>query len=338
MRILRYILRRLLLLIPVLLGTLFIAFFLTRVLPGNPIDRVAGPYISDERREEMKREARLHLPFHQQFSLYVVDLVARGDMGISYTTARPVQRDLLARFPATLELVLAGLTLALLVAIPMGVIGALNRDSWIDQVGRVVSVVGVSIPVFWLALVLLYVFFLQLHWAPPPSGRLPTAINPPSLITGMFSVDALLAGDWKTFSASLASLALPAISLAIITMAPLARMTRAAMLEALESDYVRAARALGLPSPLITWSYAFRNSLIPILTVFAGVFGYALGGVVLIEYVFSWPGLGQYSLNSILAADFPAIQGAILLVTGIYVMIYLLLDLAVAAIDPRVQL
>lgn len=338
MRIIRYILRRLLLLIPVLLGTLFIAFFLTRILPGNPIDRVAGPYISNEKREEMKRTARLDLPFHQQFSLYLADLVSKGDMGTSYTTARPVQRDLLARFPATLELVLFGLSLALLVAIPLGVVGALNRDSVFDQVGRVLAVLGVSIPVFWLALVLLYVFFLQLHWVPPPSGRLPTVFSAPPAISGMYTLDALLAGDWKTLRAALASLIMPGVSLAIITMAPLARMTRSAMLEALESDYVRAARALGLPSRVITWQYAFRNSLVPILTVFAGVFGYALGGVVLIEYIFSWPGLGQYSLNSILAADFPAVQGAILLVTGVYVLIYLLLDLAIAAIDPRVQL
>ena len=156
--------------------------------------------------------------------------------------------------------------------------------------------------------------------------------------TGLYTLDALLAGQWGTFKAAFAQLIMPGVSLAIITMAPIARMTRASMIEALESDYVRAARALGLPRRLVTWQYAFRNSLIPILTVFAGVFGFALGGVVLIEYVFSWPGLGQYSLNSILAADFPAIQGAILLVTGVYVLIYLLLDIAVAAIDPRVQL
>ena len=338
MRILRYIIRRVLLLIPVLLGTLFIAFFLTRTLPGNPIDRVAGPYISNERRLEMKREARLDLPFYQQFGLYLSDLVSKGDMGISYQTARPVTRDLLARFPATLELVLFGITIAVLVAIPLGVIGAMNKDSPIDQFGRVVSVIGVSVPVFWMALVLLYVFFLELRWVPPPSGRLPTVVSAPPVFSGLFTLDALLAGQWKTFWAALASLIMPGVSLAIITMAPLARMTRSSMVEALESDYVRAARALGLPAGLITWQYAFRNSLIPILTVFAGVFGFALGGVVLIEYVFSWPGLGQYSLNSILAADFPAIQGAILLVTGVYVLIYLLLDLVVAWIDPRVQL
>lgn len=337
MQVLRYVLRRLALLVPVLLGTLFIAFFLTRVLPGNPIDRVAGPYISQEKREAMKREARLDLPFYQQFYLYLADLVTKGDMGTSYTTAQPVTRDLLQRFPATLELVLYGMGLAVVLAIPLGVLSALHKDSPVDHAGRVIAVVGVSVPVFWLGLVLLYVFFLKLQWAPPPIGRLPPTMSPPPHVTGLYTLDALLAGQWDVFKAALSALALPAVSLAVTAMAPLARMTRSAMVEALESEYVRAARALGLPQHVIIWDYAFRNAVIPILTIFAGVFGYALGGVVLVEFIFSWPGLGLYTLNAILSSDFPAIQGAILLVTTVYVFIYLLLDLAVAAIDPRVE-
>jgi len=337
MRIFRYILRRLALLIPVLLGTLFIAFFLTRILPGNPIDRVAGPYISQEKREAMKREARLDLPFHQQFYLYLLDLVTKGDMGTSYTTAQPVARDLLQRFPATLELVLYGMGLAVALAIPLGILSALHKDSPIDHAGRVIAVVGVSVPVFWLGLVFLYVFFLKLQWAPPPVGRLPPTMSPPPHVTGLYTLDAVLAGQQDLFKAALAALVLPAISFAVTAMAPLARMTRSAMVEALESEYVRAALALGLPRRVIIWDYAFRNAVIPILTIFAGVFGYALGGVVLVEFVFSWPGLGLYTLNAILSSDFPAIQGAILLVTTVYVFIYLLLDLAVAAIDPRVE-
>lgn len=337
MRVLRYVLRRLALLVPVLLGTLFIAFFLTRILPGNPIDRVAGPYISQEKRENMKREARLDLPFYQQFYLYLTDLVTKGDMGTSYTTAQPVTRDLIQRFPATLELVLYGMGLAVALAVPLGVLSALQKDSPVDHVGRVIAVVGVSVPVFWLGLVLLYVFFLKLQWAPPPVGRLPSIMSPPPHVTGLYTLDALLAGQWDVFKAALSALVLPAVSLAVTAMAPLARMTRSAMVEALESEYVRAARALGLPRHVIIWDYAFRNAVIPILTIFAGVFGYALGGVVLVEFVFSWPGLGLYTLNAILSSDFPAIQGAILLVTTVYVFIYLLLDLAVAAIDPRVE-
>ncbi len=337
MRVIRYVLRRTALLVPVLLGTLFIAFFLTRILPGNPIDRVAGPYISQEKREAMKHEARLDLPFYQQFALYLSDLLTKGDMGTSYTTAQPVTKDLIQRFPATFELVAYGMGLAVLMALPLGVISALNKDSPIDHAGRVMAVVGVSVPVFWLGLVLLYVFFLKLGWVPPPIGRLPPTMSPPPHVTGLYTLDALLAGQWETFRAALAALILPSVTLAVTAMAPLARMTRSAMVEALESEYVRAARALGLPRRVLLWDYAFRNALVPILTIFAGVFGYALGGVVLVEFVFSWPGLGQYTLNAILASDFPAIQGAILLVTTVYVVIYLLLDLAVATIDPRVE-
>jgi peptide/nickel transport system permease protein len=337
MRVLRFILRRLALLVPVLLSTLFIAFFLTRILPGNPIDRVAGPYISQEKREAMKREARLDLPFYQQFYLYIADLVTKGDIGTSYTTAQPVSRDLLQRFPATFELVFHGMFLAVAVAIPFGFLSALYKDSPVDHASRVIAVVGVSVPVFWLGLVLLYVFFLKLQWVPPPIGRLPPIMSPPPHVTGLYTLDAVLAGQWDVFRAALSALVLPSISLALTAMAPLARMTRAAMVEALESEYVRAARALGLPPRVIVWDYAFRNAVIPVLTIFTGVFGYALGGVVLVEFVFSWPGLGLYTLHAILSSDFPAIQGAILLVTTAYVLIYLLLDLAVAAIDPRVE-
>jgi peptide/nickel transport system permease protein len=227
--------------------------------------------------------------------------------------------------------------LAVALAVPLGVLSALQKDSPVDHVGRVIAVVGVSVPVFWLGLVLLYVFFLKLQWAPPPVGRLPSIMSPPPHVTGLYTLDALLAGQWDVFKAALSALVLPAVSLAVTAMAPLARMTRSAMVEALESEYVRAARALGLPRHVIIWDYAFRNAVIPILTIFAGVFGYALGGVVLVEFIFSWPGLGLYTLNAILSSDFPAIQGAILLVTTVYVFIYLLLDLAVAAIDPRVE-
>jgi peptide/nickel transport system permease protein len=245
-------------------------------------------------------------PFHQQFYLYLLDLVTKGDMGTSYTTAQPVARDLLQRFPATLELVLYGMGLAVALAIPLGILSALHKDSPIDHAGRVIAVVGVSVPVFWLGLVFLYVFFLKLQWAPPPVGRLPPTMSPPPHVTGLYTLDAVLAGQQDLFKAALAALVLPAISLAVTAMAPLARMTRSAMVEALESEYVRAALALGLPRRVIIWDYAFRNAVIPILTIFAGVFGYALGGVVLVEFVFSWPGLGLYTLNAILSSDFPA--------------------------------
>lgn len=336
MRLVQYALRRVLLLVPVLLAAMFITFWLTRLVPGNPIDRVAGPYVSQERRDEMKREARLDRPFYVQFVLYLGDL-ARGDMGTSFTTAQPVAQDLAQRLPATLELVLAGLLLAALLGLPIGMAGALWKDRLPDHVGRVFAVLGVSLPVFWLALILLYVFFFQLGWAPAPLGRLPITMSPPPRVTGLFTVDALIAGRPAVFWAALRAITLPAIAIGLTSMAPIARMTRSAMIDALESDYVRTARVLGLPGRHVVWQHALKNAIPPILTISAAVFGYSLGGQVLIEYIFSWPGLGQYAYNAILAGDFPAVQGFILLVTTAYVLIYLAVDLLSAMIDPRIQ-
>lgn len=336
MRLVQYSLRRILLLIPVLLAALFITFWLTRIVPGNPIDRVAGPYISQERRDEMKHEARLDLPFYQQFALYIGDL-SRGDLGVSYTTAQPVSKDLAERLPATLELVILGMLFAIGIGLPIGLVGALKKDALSDQVGRVFAVLGVSLPIFWLALVLLYVFFYQLGIAPAPLGRLPVIMSPPPTVTGLYLLDALLAGDGETFRAAFAALLLPTVAVGLTAMAPIARMTRTSMIDALESDYVRTAIVLGLPRWRIVLQHAFKNAVPPILTITAAVFGFLLGGEVLIEYIFSWPGLGQYAYNAILAGDFPAVQGYILLVTTVYVLIYLAVDLISATIDPRVQ-
>ncbi|MBI3961473.1 MAG: ABC transporter permease [Deinococcus sp.] len=338
MRIARYATRRLALLVPVLLGATLVAFLLTRIVPGNPIDKVAGPYVSVERRAQMKHEARLDLPIAQQFVLYVADVVTKGDLGVSYTTGQPVLNDLLQRFPATFELVTFGMVLAILIAVPLGAVSALRKDSLGDQVGRVLAVLGVSIPIFWLGLLLLYLFFFRLSWAPPPLGRLPPLTTSPPHVTGLFTVDALLAGQWQTLGQALAALILPAVTLAVTAMAPITRITRSSMIEALESEFVRASTSLGLPWRTIVWRHAFRNALIPVLTMIAAVYGFALGGEVIVEYVFSWPGLGNYALNAILGSDFPAIQGMILLVTTSYLVIYLLLDLSTAAIDPRVEL
>lgn len=337
MRLILYSVRRVILLIPTLLAALFITFLLTRILPGNPIDRVAGPYISQERREEMKRAARLDRPFYEQFVLYLGDLL-RGDMGISYTTARPVINDLRERLPATLELVLLSMSVAIGLGLPVGIIGALTRDALPDQIGRVLSVIGVSLPTFWLALVLLYLFFYQWNILPAPVGRLPITMSPPPTITGMYTVDALLVGDLEVFRTALAAMILPAVAAGFTAMAPIARMARSSMIDALESDYVRTARMLGLPGWRIVLQHALKNAMPPVLTITAAVLGFAIGGQVLIEYIFAWPGLGQYAYNAILASDFPAIQGFIILVTTIYVLIYLVVDIVNAAIDPRIQL
>jgi ABC-type dipeptide/oligopeptide/nickel transport system permease component len=316
---------------------MFIAFLLTRVVPGNPIEKVAGPYATDEQVEQMKRDAGLLDPFYVQFYDYVRDLL-HGEMGESYQTNQPVATDLNDRFPASLELVLYGMVLGIGLAIPLGIVSAVKRGTWIDHVARVIAVLGVSVPIFWIALILLSTFYTKLHWLPGPSGRLPIAMQEPDRITGLFSIDTLLHGDWTTFKASVRALVLPVLTLALVTMAPIARMTRAMMIDAMDSDYIRTAQSMGLPARVIIFHNAFKNAIIPVLTLIAGVFGYAIGGEVLVEYIFTWPGLGLYSFNAILGADFPAVQGFIILVTAFYILIYLAVDLLTAVLDPRVVL
>jgi len=335
-RVLRYTLRRLLFVVTVLLAALFLTFALTRIVPGNPIDRVAGPYISNAQRAALKHQAYLDRPFYTQFALYVRDLV-HGKLGVSYTTAQDVTKDLRQRFPASFELVTYAMLFAILLAVPLGIVAAIKKDSWIDHIARVISVSGVSMPIFWLGLILLYVFFYKLSWLPGPVGRTGSATIEFHSITGIYTLDTLLRGDLGTFWLAVKALVLPCVTLGFVAMAPIARFTRATMAEVLESDYIRTARSLGLPSRVVVLRLALKNALIPILTIIAAVYGYAIGGEVLVEIIYNWPGLGQYSYNAILSSDFPAIQGFVLLVTALYMFIYLLLDLVTAALDPRVK-
>ncbi len=336
MRLLRYGLRRLIFILPVLFGAIFVAFLLTRIVPGDPINKVAGPYTSLERKHEMKREAGLLDPFYVQFYHYVRQL-AHGQMGTSYTTAQPVTKDLRQRFPATFELVFYGMFVAIVLAIPLGVLSAVRRGTWFDQSARVFAVLGVSAPIFWIGMILLQFFYTRWSIMPAPSGRLPIMMDPPKQITGLYSVDALLRGQWDVFWQAFKALVLPVTTIAIVSMAPIARMTRAMMIEALDSDYIRTSRSMGLPARVIIFHHALKNAIIPILTLIAGVFGYAIGGEVLVELIFTWPGLGLYSYNAIFNSDFPAIQGFIVLTTVIYIFIYLVVDLMTAVLDPRVE-
>lgn len=330
-----YSLRRLLLIVPVVLGAIFIAFFLTRILPGDPIEKISGGYYTVEAKAEMKRKIGLDLPFYEQFVGYVY-LLLSGDMGVSFTTAQPVTQDLTERLPATLELITYSVGGAILIALPLGFVTAVHRGKVIDQLGLLVSVVGISLPLFWLAIMLSYFFFYQLGWLPGPIGRLPMRLEPPPNVTGFFTLDALLVGNFVVFRESLRALVLPAVTLGITIMAPVARMARSSMVDALESDYVRSERAMGMPERIIVWRYAFKNAILPVIVTIAGIYGYAIGGEVIIEYIFAWPGIGLYAFNAILGSDFPAVQGFIVLVTGTYILIYLLVDISIALLDPRV--
>jgi peptide/nickel transport system permease protein len=331
-----YLARRLLLVAPTLFGVLFVTFALTRMIPGNPVDRITGPFISLERRAEIVREYGYDRPYYIQFLRYL-DGVMRGDLGTSFLTSHPVVDDLRQRFPATLELTLCAMTLAVVAGVPLGIVSAVRKDSWVDHLGRVVSVLGVSMPVFWLGLVLLYSLFFVLKVAPPPLGRLEPGIVPPPTVTGLVTVDALVTGRWDALANAVRVLILPAFALGFAALAPLARIARSGMVDVLDSEYVRTAIALGLSARTVILRHALRNALLPVVTMVAVVFGYQLGGVVLIESIFAWPGLGQFAFNAVANADYPAIQGFILYATTMYIVLFLMVDVLYAALDPRVR-
>jgi len=332
-----YVVRRVLLLIPVLLGVTFITFALTRIIPGNPIDRMVSPMSSQEVRDRVAAEYGLNDPLPVQYVRYVRDTL-RGDLGDSFVTSQPVLSDLLSRFPATLELTSYAMLVALATAVPLGVAAAVWRDRWADHLSRVVAVVGVAMPVFWLGLILIYVFFYRLRWLPAPYGRIDPMLGPPGQVTGLYTVDALLDGDWPALRSAAAALLMPVAVLAFAVMAPLARMTRSGMIEALDADFTRAARALGLSEWSVVLRHALRNALLPLLTMTAIVYGYLLGGVVLVENIFAWPGLGRYVFTAITSSDYPAVQGFILYATTVYVLLFLLVDVLYVTFDPRVRI
>jgi peptide/nickel transport system permease protein len=264
--------------------------------------------------------------------------VVRGDLGESATTGRPVTQDLLQRVPATLELTLASLLVALGIGIPLGVVAAVRRDGWVDHVSRLLGVGGVAMPTFWTGLLVLYVFFYHLGVAPPPLGRLSTGVSPPASITGLYTVDALLTGNWAALRSALAQLVLPALTLGFSVMAPLTRMVRATMLETLESDYIKAAWAAGLPRRTIVYGDALRNCMIPVITLIGVVFGFLMAGNVVVEIVFAWPGIGNYAVTSLMSKDSGPIQSFVLFVAVVYVLVNLAVDLAYGLVDPRIRL
>jgi peptide/nickel transport system permease protein len=286
---------------------------------------------------EMERRMGLDRPVVVQYWRYVSGVV-RGDLGESATTGRPVMQDLLQRVPATLELTLASLVVALGIGIPLGVVAAVRRDGWIDHVSRLLGVGGVAMPTFWTGLLVLYVFFYKLGVAPPPLGRLSAGVSVPATITGLYAVDALLTADWPALRSALAQLVLPALTLGFSVMAPLTRMVRATMLEVLESDYIKAAWAAGLPRRTIVYGDALRNCMIPVITLIGVVFGFLMAGNVVVEIVFAWPGIGNYAVTSLMSKDSGPIQSFVLFVAVVYVLVNLAVDLAYGLVDPRIRL
>lgn len=331
------ILKRLVGAVPALIGVVVVTFLLTRALPGDPAAYFAGPAGSQEAIEEIRVQLGLDRSLPEQFVLYVRDL-ARGDWGMSLTTGQPVLTEIAERLPASIELTLVGLLIAVVIAIPLGILAATRPGSWIDHLCRGITTAGVSLPTFFTGLLLAYVFYYLLGWAPAPLGRLDPYSFPPAHVTGFYLIDSLIARDLETFRAALAQLALPAITLALFVLAPLARMTRASMLGVLSADFIRTARAAGLRPTTILFTYAFRNALLPVLTTLGMVFSFLLGSNVLVEKVFAWPGIGSFAIEALVASDYAPVQGFVLAMALLYVLLNLAIDVAYGLIDPRARL
>lgn len=332
---LRPILSRLLQTVPIVIGVVVISFVLTRALPGDPAVYFAGAAADEESIAQIREELGLDQPLPVQFLAYVRDL-ASGDLGQSISTGQPVLEDMARRLPASLELTLSALLLSCLVAVPLGVLAATRPGSWVDHLCRVLVTAGVSMPTFFTGILLIFVFYYLLGWAPSPLGRLDFLYLEPERVTGFYLVDAALAGDGETFLAALRQLVLPATTLALFTLAPIARMTRAAMLSALSSDFVRTARAAGLTRGTILYRYALRNALLPVVTTLGMVFSFTLGANVLVEKVFAWPGIGSYAVEALVASDYAAVQGFVLAMALLFVTLNLLIDITYTLIDPRI--
>jgi peptide/nickel transport system permease protein len=335
--VLVYAARRLLALPVLLIGISAVTFLLLHLIPGNPAALYyGGQAVSGSTLAALDRQWGLDRPLPIQYLYYLWGLL-HGDLGVSFRTGGPVVHQLLRRFPVTLELTLAGTLLAILIGIPIGIIAANRQGKAADHVIRAVTLVLLGVPSFWLGLVLLFLFNAQLHWLTGGDGQLSFGLHSPPRITGMLVLDALLSGRMGTFWNALHHLIGPAITVALGLIATVVRMLRSSLLEVSGQDYLRTARAKGLPQRSVLYKHALRNALIPTLTVVGVQFGYLLGGNVLVESVFAWPGLGLYLIQSVQNLDYPAVLGATLLFALLFAVVNLITDLLFAAIDPRIR-
>lgn len=321
--------------IPALFGVVLVTFILTRALPGDPAAYFAGPAADERSIQQIRETLGLDRPLPEQFLLYLGDL-ASGDLGVSISTGQPVLEELARRLPASLELTLGALLISISLAVPMGVLAAMHPGRPIDHLCRIVATAGVSLPTFFTGLALVFVFYYVLGWAPAPIGRLDFAYLPPDHVTGFYVIDALIAGDAETATAALGQLLLPMITLALFTLAPIARMTRGAMLQALGSDFIRTARAAGLDRRRVVGQYAFRNAMLPLVTTLGMVFSFTLGANVLVEKVFAWPGIGSFAVEALVVSDYAAVQGFVLTMALLFVALNLTIDVLYTLIDPRI--
>jgi peptide/nickel transport system permease protein len=313
-------------------------FALAQAVPGDPVETILGERAAGdpEIRAAAERRYGFDQPVHLQYVYYLRNLF-QGDLGESISTRRPVMQDLQQFVPGTIELAIAAMGFAIIVGIPLGIIGAIKYDRWPDHIARFVALIGTSVPVFWLGLLALYVFFYKLQWLPGP-GRLDTGMKIPDRITGMVTIDAALRGQWDVFRSSIAHLILPAVVLGSFALGIIARMLRSSLLAALGDDYVRTARAKGLSDNSVVIGHAIRNAMIPTVTVLGLTFAGLLAGAVLTETIFSWPGIGRYSVQAALKLDYPGLLGVTLFVASAYVLVNFLVDLIYGLLDPRIRI
>ena len=328
---------RLLASLPALFGVVVVTFMLMRVLPGDPaVFFASGPSAGQAEIEELRRTMGLDKPIPVQLVRYLGE-IAQGDLGRSMTTGQPVVSDIKRRLPASLELTCTALVIALSLALPLGIMAALRPGTVIDHTVRLLCTLGVCVPTFVSGLLLIYAFYYLLGWAPDPTARIDIFASPPPDITGFYLIDFALTGDWEGWWAAFRQLLLPAFTMALFVLAPLARMTRASMLAELGSDFIRTAQAMGLSRLRITVAYALRNALLPVLTITGIVFSTMLGANVLVEKVFSWPGVASYALDALLASDYAPVQAFVLLMASIFVLVNVTIDVLYGIADPRVS-
>jgi peptide/nickel transport system permease protein len=331
---LNYIIKRILALIPILLGVAIIVFLIIHLIPGDPAQTMLGERATAESLERLREQMGLNDPLHVQFGRYMKDLL-RGDLGRSIMSNNPVSSELKQRFPATLELSFFAMMFAVIVGVPAGIFASIKQNSWFDNLSMMIALIGVSMPIFWLGLMFIWLFAVELGWF-PPSSRIGVGVNFQP-ITNLYVIDSIIRMNFDAFKNILHHLVLPSVALGTIPMAIIARMTRSSMLEVLRKDYIRTAYAKGLTKKVVIIKHALKNALVPIITVVGLQFGVLLGGAVMTETIFSWPGLGKYLVDAIYARDFPIVQGGILFFAGVFVFVNLIVDLSYATVDPRIQ-
>ena len=334
---LEHLVRRLLLMIPMAIGITLLLFVVTHIVPVNPLAVILTERSMEDPEAVQAATAKwgLDKPLPQQYLIYLGNLL-QGDLGTSFKTKNPVTRDLKTFLPATLELALGSFVFALALGLPLGIISAIRTGSLTDHVTRVISLIGASMPPFWSGLLVLFLFYYKLQWAPGP-GRIDSRMGAPQSITGLFVVDSLLTGNTPAFISSLSHLILPSIILGWFTLALVARITRSSMLEVLSQDYIRTARSKGLAERWVIIVHALRNALIPLVTLVGLAFAGLMSGAIMTETIFAWPGIGRYAVEASANLDYPAITGTTLLIAIIYMLVNIFVDLLYTIIDPRIR-